>query len=133
MKTFKMLIMAALAILSFSSFAQISAKEIMKMEVMKISAFPGQVGNAQSTNMIPCKLSQNTPAYSLKEKMKINIYSIPTRSNICPICGMNMKDMAYDCCTGTEKLNNKLDGTSISRPGSNLSNKEKMKMNVIKI
>jgi len=188
MKSFKILMMAVLTILSVSIFAQVSTnlqskvtkqnletvkcicpvhpdivmdksvmcsiygtslnlslKEKMKMEVMKIHTVPMQTQQTEATSDNQCNLSNSVTIlnFSPKEKMKIetmkmNTFLAPTRagsSRICNCSGMNLKnmDMAHNCPMISNLVKDKMGCCSGCRSTLNLSPKEKMKMELMKI
>jgi hypothetical protein len=116
MKSLKMLMMAALSILTISVFAQsnttISKKEQMKMEVMKIYTSPGNydVTINNTGNYAPGSFASNL---SSKEQMKIGVMKLNA--------GTHYNEVAIDksaMCTKCVAL-------------SNLAPKEQMKMKVM--
>ena len=187
MKSFKILLMAVLTILSVSVFSQsptknqakvsiqksekvkytcpmhpdmvmdklgmcpksetslnLSLKEKMKMEVMKINS---SLMHPEVINNMPCNFSKYGSALNLspKEKMKMEAMKINTnrafpevmtsKNFMCPKCGMDMKEMnmAYSCQMMTVIKNDKQLCCLGCIPTLNLSTKEKMKMQVMKI
>src|SRR5665647_1022637 len=122
----------------------LSLKEKMKMEVMKIYTSPI---HHEVTNAMPCNLSKNGTALNLspKEKMKMGAMKINTnrmfpdvmtgKNYMCPKCGMDMKEMnmIYSCQMMTVLKNDKQVCCLGCISTLNLSPKEKMKMEVMKI
>jgi hypothetical protein len=122
----------------------LSLKEKMKMEVMKINS---SLMHPEVINNMPCNFSKNGSALNLspKEKMKMGAMKINTnrtfpdvmtsKNYMCPKCGMDMKEMnmAYSCQMMTVLKNDKQVCCLGCISTLNLSTKEKMKMEVMKI
>lgn len=189
MKSFKILLMTVLTILSVSIFAQVSTnlqakvtkqnletvkctcpmhpdvvmgnsvmcsmygttlnmslKEKMKMEVMKIHTAPMQTQQTEATSDNQCNSSNSitTLNFSPKEKMKLETMNNPFlmsqyagrgKTYNCSECGMNLKnmDMAHNCQMISNFANNKMGCCSACGSKLNLSPKEKMKMELMKV
>jgi hypothetical protein len=109
---------------------QLSPKEKMKMDVAHINY---NVANAGTSSNYGLNLSA-------KEQLKAATMNISLRSSvsdgkisICPICHMNVKDMAFDCCSSPEKSAGKMAKTPGCRTNLHLSPKEKMKVDMLRI
>jgi len=166
MKSFKILMMAVLTIVSVSVYAQTSTshsvalidrlgicqrvgtslnltpKEKMKMEVMKIYISP----NAVTSDMI-CNLSNNVATLNLtaKEKMKMEAMKIATfplnpyvtngKNYICPKESMDLKAMNMDsiCPWVNVSTGDKQFSCLYCSSALNLSPKERMKREAVKM
>lgn len=148
MKSFKILLMAVLTILSVSVFSQTPTKNKAKVSNQKSEKVkytcpmhPDMVMDKLSM----CPKSGTTLNLSLKEKMKMEAMRINTnrafpevmtsKNYMCPKCGMDMKEMnmAYSCQMMTVLKNDKQVCCFGCISTLNLSTKEKMKMEVMKI
>ncbi len=103
MKSLKMLMMAALSILSVSSFAQDTAKQKMKMpahQSVKMKYSCPMHPEITSDKPGKCSKCGMNLALSSKEKMKMEVmkmYTCPMHSDVtsnkpgkCPKCGMDL-------------------------------------------
>ncbi len=148
MKSLKMLMMAALTILSVSVFAQDSTKQKMKTHKQhseKIQYSCPMHPDVTSDKPGKCNKCGMDLTKTKKEQMKMEVmkmYSCPMHPDVtsdkagkCSKCGMDLKkmDMTYTCPNHPEVNSN--------RPGKcpkcgtllNLTPKEKMKMEVMKM
>ena len=121
-----------------------SPKERMKMELMKINA--GSMNHGLTAKM-PCNFSNSSTALnsSAKERMRMGamrMYNSPMNANVmtgmkysCPVCGMYLNKMGnkYTCPMMTNVTGDKQAGCFSCASTINLSGKEKMKLEVMKI
>ena len=115
----------------------------MKIDVMKRYSYPIHHKITGVTGNMPCELLGTALSLSPKEKMKsetmkiyaahpVNSYVTIGKVSKCAECGMEM-DIASNCPMTLVKTSDKKSACPICRTTLNLSPKEKMKMDMIKI
>ncbi|MEO6455811.1 MAG: heavy metal-binding domain-containing protein [Ginsengibacter sp.] len=148
MKSLKMLMIAALTILTISAFAQnktIKKATISKQKSEKVKYTCTMHPDVLMDEFGKCPKCGMDLTKSTKEQMKMDVmkmYTCPMhpevamdKSGKCPKCGMDLKEteMAYTCPMHPEVTGSKSDKCPKCGMALNLSPKEKMKMEVMKI